>query len=563
MNSSNIMRKENTLASECSHVKPEYNLISFPNGIKWENRHFKNWSGEIEQYNIPCCIPRSVEEILAVVNWAWKENYKLRPVGQSHNWSPLILPQKQRPESRVMLMDLSQYFTQVSIEHRSQFSIVTAQTGILMETLMAEMEKHGLGFTATPAPGDLTLGAVLAINGHGTAIKALNETCLPGHTYGSLSNTILALSAVIWDTESQQYIIKRFERHEPSCASLLTHLGCSMVLEVQLQAGQNQRLRCESFTHIPAAELFSPVQSKNTQRTLSHFLDKSGRAEVILFPFTNKPWLKVWSVAPEKPASSVEVTEPYNYPFSDNISSSLSQLVNEMLSGIPQLTPSIGALQYTLVNTTLPKNGKDIWGWSKNLLLYVKPTTLRVTANGYAVLTRRADIQRVLHEFYSEWQSLMKEFQYKNQYPINGPLEVRVTGLDTPEDVMQEAAVVPSLSAIRPRLDQPHWDVAVWLDVLTFPGTPYAIEFCRKFEQWLFKEFDGSYALARVEWSKGWAYSPNAAWEDNDTLTKTIPASFNDGLPADNHWASSVAALQQYDPHHLFRSPLLEKLISG
>ncbi|WP_332460350.1 cholesterol oxidase substrate-binding domain-containing protein [Xenorhabdus lircayensis] len=503
-----------------------------------------------------------MEEVISVVNWAWKENYKIRPVGQSHNWSPLILESGQSFTDRIVLMDLSHHFTHVSIKHHAQFSIVTAQTGILMEALMTQMEEQGLGFTATPAPGDLSLGAVLAIGGHGTAIKALNEIPLSGHTYGSLSNTILSLSAVVWDAENQQYTIKRFERSEPDCAPLLTHAGSALILEVQFQAGKNQRLRCQSFTDIPAAELFALSESSEGNRTFSHFLDKSGRAEIILFPFTDTPWLKVWSVTPTKPTSSIEVNTPYNYPFSDNIPSTISDIVDNILANFPAITPLIGQMQYQLTNAALQGYGKDIWGWSKNLLLYVKPTTLHVTANGYAILTRRTNIQRVLNEFYTEWQKLKHQFENRGQYPINGPIEVRVTGLDNPAEVIYKNAVVPSLSAIRPRLDQPEWDVAVWLDVLTFPETPHAIEFCRQFEQWLFKEFDGSYASARVEWSKGWAYGEEAAWEDKDILTKIIPASFTDGLPADNNWASTVSALQEYDPHHIFRSPLLDKLFS-
>ncbi|MDC9590629.1 cholesterol oxidase substrate-binding domain-containing protein [Xenorhabdus sp. XENO-10] len=562
MPSSELLKRENNQLQKVIITEIEYNLPNFPKEIIWKTINFKNWSGEIQAYNIPCCIPKSIGDVITVVNWAWKENYKLRPIGQSHNWSPLILESGQSFTNRIMLMDLSPYFSQVSIEHRSQFSIVTAQTGILMEKLMTQMEDQGLGFTATPAPGDLTLGAVLAIGGHGTAINALDETLLPGHTFGSLSNTILSLSAIVWDEENQQYAIKQFERSDPNCAPLLIHIGGALILEVQFQAGKNQRLRCQSLTDIPAAELFASSENAKGNRTLSQFLDKSGRAEIILFPFTNNPWLKVWSVAPTQPPSSVEVNAPYNYPFSDNIPLIISDLVKEALSINPSVTPFIGEMQYLLTNIALQGREKDIWGWSKNLLLYVKPTTLRVTANGYAVLTRRADIQRVLSVFYSQWKNLIEEFEIEGKYPINGPLEVRVTGLDNPAEVMYEKAVVPGLSAIRPRLDHPEWDVAVWLDILTFPNTPYSIEFLRKFEQWLFQEFNGTYASARVEWSKGWAYGKTTAWEDTDVLTKKIPASFTDGLSADNNWASTVSALQKYDPHHVFRSPLLNKLLS-
>ncbi|AOM42318.1 cholesterol oxidase substrate-binding domain-containing protein [Xenorhabdus hominickii] len=556
----NSDKKHNSPPNKNITFQKEKKLNGFPGKVKLEYRNFQNWSKEIKADKVLCCIPSSIDEVLSVVNWAWQQKYKLRPIGQSHNWSPLIL--KPYSSNNVLLMDLQKYFTQVIIEKSDQSFIVKAQTGILMETLMTTMEEHGLGFIATPAPGDLTLGGVLAIGGHGTAIKALEEKSEAGHIYGSLSNAILALSAVVWDETSQQYILKNFQRTEAECAPLLTHLGSALILDVKLQAGKNQRLRCESFFDITASELFSlPQNKKNNKRTISHFLDKSGRAEVILFPFTENPWLKIWSIAPQKPSSSIEVTTPYNYPFSDNIPSDISELTKLVLSTAPNLTPLLSKIQYLLASNAIGRE-KDIWGWSKNLLLYIKPTTLRVTANGYAILTRRADIQRVLHAFYTKWKALMQAFKKKEKYPINGPIEVRVTGLDTPSEAICKNAVVPSLSAIRPRPDKPEWDVAVWLDVLTLPKTPHSIEFLHQFEKWLFAEFNGDYASARVEWSKGWAYSEHAAWEDETILTKIIPSSFADGLPTDNNWSTAIATLHKYDPHHIFRSPLLEKLLS-
>jgi FAD/FMN-containing dehydrogenase len=73
--------------------------------------------------------------------------------------------------------------------------LTTAQTGITMEALLTALENAGLGVTATPAPGDVTLGGVLAIGGHGTAIPAVGEQPTAGHTFGSLSNLILSLTA--------------------------------------------------------------------------------------------------------------------------------------------------------------------------------------------------------------------------------------------------------------------------------------------------------------------------------------------------------------------------------
>jgi FAD/FMN-containing dehydrogenase len=47
---------------------------------------------------------------------------------------------------------------------------VVAQTGVTMEALLGFLEAAGLGLVAHPGPGNLSLGGVLAIDGHGTGI---------------------------------------------------------------------------------------------------------------------------------------------------------------------------------------------------------------------------------------------------------------------------------------------------------------------------------------------------------------------------------------------------------
>ncbi|UGA36356.1 hypothetical protein JOS77_18330 [Chromobacterium haemolyticum] len=196
----------------------------------------------------------------------------------------------------------------------------------------------------------------------------------------------------------------------------------------------------------------------------------------------------------------------------------------------------------------------------KNLLLYVKPTTLRVTANGYAVLTRRENVQRVLNEFVTFYQARVQAYQQLGRYPMNGPVEIRVTGLDDPSEAVLSGGVAPALSAIRPRPDHPEWNVAVWLDILTLPGTPYANQFYREIEQWIEANFNGSYAAVRPEWSKGWGYTDQAAWADSAMLQTTIPNAFRAGQPAAANWDAAKAALAAYDPYRLFSSPLLDSL---
>lgn len=370
----------------------------------------------------------------------------------------------------------------------------------------------------------------------------------------------MALTAVVWDGAAGQYVLKTFRRDDPACAPFLVHLGRAFIVEATLQVGVNKRMRCQSYVNIPASEMFAAAGSGG--RTFDSFLQKSGRAEAIWFPFTDKPWLKVWTPTPRCPFGARAVNGPFNYPFSDNIPKALSDLLAAINTGHPELTPLLGKLQYDLVVGGMALTlGYDLWGWSKDLLLYIKPSTLRVTANGYAVLTRRRDVQRVINEFYQQYQTMVAAYRANGHYPMNGPVEIRVSGLDQPGESVVPGAQVPSLSAIRPRPDQPEWDTAIWLDILSLPGTPQANAFYHEFEAWLFDHFSGDYASLRVEWSKGWGYSPAAAWDEPTVVDQLVAQSLRQGLVADNDWDSAVRQLNEADPHRLFSSPLLDRLM--
>jgi hypothetical protein len=125
-----------------------------------------------------------------------------------------------------------------------------------------------------------------------------------------------------------------------------------------------------------------------------------------------------------------------------------------------------------------------------------------------------------------------------------------VTGLDDPGDVDLAGAQPAALSALRPRTDHPEWNVAVWLDVLTLPGTAFAEPFYREPERFIFATFAGT----RVEWSKGWAYTDEAAWSAPEVLHTSVPASF----PG---WDQAVATLDRYDPHRVFSTTFFDDLL--
>jgi FAD/FMN-containing dehydrogenase len=533
-------------------------LPAFPAGVPLRQERFENWSQAIEVDAVWTCTPRTPADVVDVVNWAWRHGYRVRARGAMHNWSPLTLAARTKRSPRVLLVDTTKHLTRMRLA-RSGPAAVATQTGAFMEALLAFLEDAGLGLIAHPAPGDLTVGGVLAIGGHGTAIPARGERRGPGDTFGSVSNLVLSLTAVVWDERRDRYALRTFTREDPVCASLLVNLGRTIVTEVTLRAGRLRHLRCVSRMDIPAREMFAAPGAGG--RTFASFVERSGRAEAIWFPFTERPWLKVWTVSPRRPPGSRAVHAPYNYPFSDTLDPAALEALRTRVVAHPEEAVALGQLSYATTAEGLRRdNANDLWGPAKDVLLYVRPSTLRVTANGYAVLTRRRDIQRVVWDFVAYYERLVARYRGRDQYPMNGPVEIRVTGLDHAGDA--GAGAQPTLlSAVAPRADVPAWDVAVWLDILSFPGTPAADRAYRELERWVFSHYRPPYATVRPEWSKGWAYGANGAWTDREMIAGAIPTAFRLARPPQRRWNAAVRTLNRLDPHEVFTSPLLSSLL--
>ncbi|MCT9075911.1 cholesterol oxidase substrate-binding domain-containing protein [Streptomyces fulvoviolaceus] len=527
-------------------------LPDFPADVALYRSAYRNWVGEITADGLWACAPTDPAQAVAVVNWAWRHGWRVRARGSSHGWSPLTITEGTASDAPVLLVDTASHLTGLSLDSDSA---VRAGTGVTLEALLTYLEEHRLGVTAAPAPGDLTLGGALAIDAHGSAVPAEGEQRLPGQTYGSLSNRILSLTAVVWDEDSGAYVLRTYDRDEADAAALLTHLGRALITEVVLRVGANSNLRCVSRTDIPAGELFAAPGSDG--RTLASYLEQAGRVEAIWFAFTEFPWLKVWSVEPTKPLTSRRVTSPYNYPFSDNVPTLVADLAGRMVSDAAwYLAPVLGNAQLDAAALGLVATlSADIWGPSKNTLLYIKPTTLRVTANGYAVLTTRDQVQRVVSEFTDHYRERLTAYAALGRFPVNGTVEIRVTGLDDPAEAELDGARAPLLSALRASDAHPEWDTAVWLDILTLPGTPYAEAFLREIELFLLDSHDGTDALTRVEWSKGWAYTDAAVWSDEEVLGTAVPASFGEAA-----WGQAAGVLDRLDPHGVFGNAFLDRL---
>jgi FAD/FMN-containing dehydrogenase len=532
---------------------------NFPSSISMYQQAYQNWSGAIVIDNVWTCAPTSPSDVVTLANWAHANGYRLRAKGMSHNWSPIVLPAGSTGAGYVLL-DTTQHLTSVSIAAGSP-ATVTAQAGVTMDSLTTALAAAGYGLCAIPAPGDITLGGALTINAHGSAIPGTGETPLSGQSYGSLSNLILSLTAVVWSSSQGQYVLKTFQRSDPDIRAFLVHLGRAFVTQVKVQIARNQTLRCQSWFNVPAATLFAPPGTAGS-RSFASYVNGAGRIEAIWFPFTGNPWIKVWSLAPSKPLASISVSSPYNYSFTNSITTAENTFFAEVATGDTSGTPAFEGIALSLAETGLIFTGTwDIWGQSQNVLLYVKPTTIRIVEAGFAIITSRANIQQVVSDFYAQYTSRLSHYQGLGQYPMNGPIEIRVTGLDQPADALVTGAQSPILSSVRPRPDHPSWDVAVWLDMGTLPVTPGFSQFYSDMESWIWSHYTGSYATVRPEWSKAWACTSTAPWTNAATLSSTIPAAVSAGQASGDGWSTAVSILTAYDPNSVFSNPFLDTLI--
>jgi FAD/FMN-containing dehydrogenase len=531
---------------------------NFPSSISLYQQAYQNWAGMIVIDDVWTCAPASASDVVTLANWANANGYRLRAKGMSHGWSPIVLPAGSTGAG-YLLLDTTQHLTSVSIAAGSP-ATVTAQAGITMDSLTTALAAAGYGLCAIPAPGDITLGGALAINAHGSAIPGTGETPLSGQTYGSLSNLILSLTAVVWNSAQNQYVLKTFERSDPDIRAFLAHLGRAFITQVTVQVAASQTVRCQSWVDVSAADLFAPPATAGSS-SFASYVDGAGRIEAIWFPFTDTPWLKVWTLAPSKPLFSVKVTSPYNYSFTNSVTTAENTFFDEVATGVTSGTPAYEDVAISLVDTGLVFTGTwDIWGQWQDVLLYVKPTTVRIVEAGFAIITSRANIQQVVSDFYTQYTSRLAYYQGLGQYPMNGPVEIRVTGLDNPADALVTGAQSPILSSVRPRPDQPGWDVAVWLDMGTLPVTPGFAQFYTDMESWIWSHYTGSYATVRPEWSKAWACTSAAPWTNATILGSTIPAAVSAGQSSSNGWSTAASILTSYDPNSVFSNPFLDTL---
>jgi len=542
----------------------------FPAAIPLGNSSYKDWSLALQVSNLWTAIPHGAQDVVVLANWARAHGYKLRAIGHSHNLSPFLVPNGTDPCAKVLLVDTRQLKGPPRFQLRNGQPTATFGTGTTVEeaTLYLEsLDNQGTGaapgytFQNMTAPGQLTLGGVLAIGAHGTGVPwKIQEPNLNG----CMSNLIVSFKAVVTDptaADPNEYGLKEFNREDADASAFLVHLGRAFLTEVTLRVIPNYYLQVANW--YPSADvLFQEPGALLSPQVLASLLDDYGRIEVIWFPFTSNPWVKTWELKDHQ--LQPQVPGPYNYPWANTISSFENELIKMALFADPAVTPALswGLLAAARLEAS---EGNRMNGTARDLLLYVQDSTVRATACGYAVQIRRDQVQEVMHAFYVQYSAMLSRYQEMGRYPVNGPVTLRFTTVDLVQDLGVPDAVAPALSASH-SIDPADraMDTVAWIDIVTIPGTKYSDAFFAEFEDWMKSQWgEADSDRMRPEWSKGWAYTEaRGAWSNRDILTRDIPAHYNQSSGTKTFdWARTTLA--KYDTSNLYTNAFLDMLLPG
>lgn len=148
----------------CSNqkVNSRENPPNFPYNILLKIGTYENWSNELKVENLWIATPSTVKDVITLTNWAHLHGYTLRAKGFMHNWSPLTVTAT-NDNKHVVLIDTTKNLVSMKLTTYTNVKTVKVQTGASMINLLTFLERNGLGLYAVPAPGDVTVGGVLAI----------------------------------------------------------------------------------------------------------------------------------------------------------------------------------------------------------------------------------------------------------------------------------------------------------------------------------------------------------------------------------------------------------------
>jgi hypothetical protein len=205
--------------------------------------------------------PRSLDELCENVRTAAKSG-RVRPIGNSCSWSPLI------PTSG-SLIDLSKLTRVISLNETDPIPSVTVECGVPMRELVAFTKTHELSIITPTIFQGVAMGGAIAVAAHGTGLSA-----------STISDEVMALTLVDADG-TPRYL-------EPHHGAIFDAARCALGT---LGAIYSAKLRVHRAFNVHVEDRFIP--RNEVLNGLKDILRTYEFVELYWFPGSDVMWCKL------------------------------------------------------------------------------------------------------------------------------------------------------------------------------------------------------------------------------------------------------------------------------
>jgi FAD binding domain-containing protein/D-arabinono-1,4-lactone oxidase len=346
---------------------------------------WQNWAENLSATPAQRHTPTTLEEIVAIVKDAHARGQRMRVVGNSHSWSPLV------PTEGVMIC--MQSFNAIHLSHDRR--TVTMQAGVTVDQfaqfLLANdvCQPSGVGIGL----GEAQYGGIISTGCHGSGIQQQ-----------SVSDWVVGLEIVAADGEVRSFSLEK-DGHRVMNALRLSLGMCGVIHTITTKV--------EPMFRVHVVESKDPLST--TLENLAALVMDNDYAEVSWMPFNEGVWVQKANRT-EAPITRDGFAPPDN-PFMDLVYQAGSAMALNAIETDPSMTPSISKASFQVLNPG---------DYVAKITHYVHCADYRFFLDSYKI----SDIE-VIFEIDEKFDSVRKAFAIAaakiNQWAAAGRYPLNVT----------------------------------------------------------------------------------------------------------------------------------------
>ncbi len=474
--------------------------------LQVERARWRNWAGNRRVRADVYFEPRTKGEIQDIVRRAKADGKRVRVVGNSYSWSPLIGDTDQEQSSAEVLICLKRMVDLVRITpHRADpdfVPTVVAEAGMDLGTLTDVVEAAGLALVSPTVIPFLSLGGLIGVGAHGSDTQA---PPFPDHVVR------------FWfvDADGNERVVGEDEPR--LMRALRANLGClGVIFQVEIRCVHDFTVRVINETQ-PRLQAFDSLEQKGHDHP---------HMSVFWFPYTEKALVRTYEYTPGRAPTRT---------LAQRFVKRAAKLVLQKWLGppglvivtrlLPKMTPFF--MEHFAFNLFKIQGGNRQIERSAEAFHYVLNYP-QLHDMSFAVDAHLAD---------DAWRYFVRkanEYAARNQFPLSMLAHSR--------------QVAASDSYLSPAVGRQ----TAYVEILAYRGTPGWEAFFQDVEQGFYDAFPG----ARPHWGKHF-------W-DVDRIRQTYDRptqAMVDGAEAPaNHMSTFLEVRQELDPEGRFLTPWLRRV---